>query len=132
MNMRKYELVVIIDPRMQKAEIDETVSSIYSLLWDALLDKDEIWMLDLAYEISGNDRAYFLSVYFEADNELLNKIDSKLKLMNKVLRYFVYNMWAWEKFLKYHEINKFFEDSEEERKRQENESAFVDMDVMSK
>lgn len=125
--MNKYELVVLVDPKMNKDDIKTVISNIEWIIWDNILDRDDIGILDLAYEVSWNDRAYFLSLFFSWDNDLLSTINYKLKLMESVIRYFIYSMSSSEKFLKYYDINKTFEDAEE-KKKEETEKAFKDLD----
>ncbi|MBS8121794.1 30S ribosomal protein S6 [Candidatus Vampirococcus lugosii] len=125
--MNKYELVVLVDPKMNKDDIKTVISNIEGIIGDNILDRDDIGILDLAYEVSGNDRAYFLSLFFSGDNDLLSTINYKLKLMESVIRYFIYSMSSSEKFLKYYDINKTFEDAEE-KKKEETEKAFKDLD----
>lgn len=110
--MNRYELVAIIDPRMQKDDIVSTISEIESIIGNLIIDKDDIWMLDLSYPIKWNDRAYFLSLFIEGDNDLLKKIDEKLRLMKSVIRFHIYAMRQNDKFLKYAEVNKQFEESQ--------------------
>ncbi len=130
--MNRYELVVLIDPKMKKEDTQKFIGEIEEMLWKTIAEKDEIWMLDLVYTIKWYDTAYFLSIYFESDPSLVSDLNQKLRLKKKILRFFVYKLRPEEKYLKYHEVNKMFEESEEERKKQENEKAFKELDSVQK
>lgn len=130
--MQRYELVVLIDPKLNKEDIAEAIKNIEWTLWDSIKQKDEIGFLDLVTEIKSNNRAYFLSYEIEIDTDLMKSADAELKLMKPVLRYFFYKMAKNEIFFKFAEMSKKFEVSEEESRKQKDLQAFKEMDAISR
>lgn len=130
--MTKYELVIMIDSKMSKKDNAQLQADVESLFSWKILEKDDIWILDLAIEVGWSKKAYFVSYYLELDVNDLNSIRTELQLTKWVLRHVFFKLWANEKFLQFKDINKMFEVTQEERKLQENEKAFQDMDTISK
>ncbi len=130
--MRTYELVALIDPRQKKEDIDALKKELQDLLGDRIKETDDIGMLELAYTIKDNDRAYFVSYYIDAEESFVNEATEELKLKRQILRFFFYRMKPSDKFLKFDEVNKMFEKSEEEKEKEENENAFKDMENLTK
>ncbi len=130
--MNKYELVVLIDTRMKKEDIDACIKEVESLLSDSFKEKDDIWILDLVHPVKWNDRAYFVSYMLEIDSKDIQSIEKQIKLNSSIVRHVFFRMDSEEEFLKYDEINKQFQLTEEEKAEKENENAFQDFEKMNK
>ncbi|MEF2175278.1 MAG: hypothetical protein V3575_02300 [Candidatus Absconditabacteria bacterium] len=117
---------------MSKKDTVQIQSDIEGLFSGKILEKDDIGILDLAIEVGGSRKAYFISYYLELDTADINKIKGELKLTKGLLRHVFYKLGAREKFLQFKDINKMFEVTQEEKKLKENEKAFQDMDTISK
>lgn len=126
--MFKYELVILVDQGMSKADIDTTISWVEKMLWNSILEKDDIWLLDLQSKINWNSRSYFVSYYLNLESSKLVELKNDLSLTKWIVRFFFYKMWNNEKFLKFKEVNSAFKLTQEEKKKQDNERAFKDMD----
>jgi len=130
--MAKYEFVALIDPTLSNDTIKEIVGKIKSYFEWKIVDEDEIWMLELAYPINKNDRAYFVSYLLELDPKEVNQLRDEIRLIKGVMRFFFYKMWPKEKFLKFAEVNKQFEMTEEEKAAEANRQAFQEADAVEK
>ncbi len=116
--MKKYDLVLLLDHEVKKEEREKFLSEFEALLKSKVLEKDEIGLLDLVYELNekkGKDRAYFLSYYVELDNETLELIKKTLLYNKLVLRYKIFVMDKSQKFFKYADLVKKMEDEIESR-----------------
>ena len=129
--MARYEFVGLIDPTLPMDSIKEKVEQIKKILWN-IVDEDEIWFLDLVYPINKNDRAYFVSYLVELDPSEVDKKKKEISIIKGVMRLFFYKMGPKDRFLKFHEVNKQFEMTEEEKAAEANRQAFQDADAVEK
>ena len=129
--MAKYEFVGIIDPTLSNDTIKDLKEKIKSLLWN-IEDEDDIGLLELVYPINKNDRWYFVSYLVDLDPKKVNELRDEIRLMKGVMRFFFYKMGPKDKFLKFAEVNKQFELTEEEKAAQANAAAFQDADAAVK
>ena len=130
--MNRYELVILVDTRLPQESMMGVIDTIEKLFWTDIKLKDDIWMLDLAYNIESNTRAYFVSYDLNIDPARLWEIRRTMMLTKWLLRYSLYKMADNEKFLLFKDVSKMFELSEDEKLKQDNEKAFQDMDSWSK
>lgn len=121
----KYEFVWIIDPNYSMDDIKNILNEIKTKL-ENVIDEDDIGFLDLVYEIKWNRRWYFISYLVEIDPLKVEEKIKDISLIKWVMRCFMYKMRPFEKYLKFHEINKRFELTEEEKKQEANKNAFED------
>jgi len=110
--MQRYELVFILDASLTDAKRQEITSKVEETLWSWILEKDEIWLLNLKYKlgwVSSYDKAYFYSYFVEIQAKELGEI-KKLFLYNKsILRYAFYKMSKTAKFLNFKNVNEELE-----------------------
>ena len=123
--MAKYEFVGLIDPTLSTDTIKERVEDIKKILGN-IIDEDEIGFLELVYPIEKNDRAYFVSYLVEMEPSEIAEKKKQISLLKWVMRFFFYKMGPKDKFLKFHEVNKQFEMTEEEKVAEANRQAFQD------
>jgi ribosomal protein S6 len=129
--MAKYEFVGLIDPTLPNDSIKKLVNDIKNILGN-IVDEDEIWYLDLVYPINKNQRAYFVSYLVEMEPSEVAEKKKDISLLKWVMRFFFYKMGPKDKFLKFHEVNKQFEMTEEEKAAEANRQAFQDADSVEK
>ncbi len=129
--MAKYEFVWLIDPTLPMETIKQRVEEMKSILGN-IVDEDEIGFLDLVYPINKNNRAYFVSYLVELEPSEVSKKRKEISLLKWVMRLFFYKMGPKDKFLKFHEVNKKFEMTEEEKAAEANRQAFQDADSVEK
>jgi len=123
--MAKYEFVGLIDPTLSTDTIKERVEDIKKILGN-IIDEDEIGFLELVYPIEKNDRAYFVSYLVEMEPSEIAEKKKQISLLKWLMRFFFYKMDQKDKFLKFHEVNKQFEMTEEEKVAEANRQAFQD------
>lgn len=130
--MRRYEFVALLDSHLPSEEVENLKKELENTFGDSIVEKDDIGLLSLAYEVKWRDRAYFVSYYLDLDPSSITEMKKDISLKSGVLRFFFYKMNKNEEFLKFHEVNKQLEMTEEEKQQQEKEGAFQDMDNQSK
>lgn len=86
--MRDYEAVLILDPRLDEASMQQAVERITG----AITAKGELTKLDtwgrrrLAYEIRHLGEGYYLIARFKGDSALVDELDHLLKVGEEYLR----------------------------------------------
>jgi ribosomal protein S6 len=131
LQMAKYEFVGLIDPTLPMDSIKEKVEEIKKILGN-IVDEDEIGFLDLAYPINKNDRAYFVSYLIDVEPNQIDELRKQMSIMKGLMRFFFYKMGPKDKFLKFAEVNKKYEMTEEEKAEEANRQAFQDADSVEK
>lgn len=95
--MNVYELVVVIDASLKKADIDAVKTKVESLV--TVVATDDIGLLTTVYPMRGNPQAYYVSYHVEVDPKDLPAIQGKLQLDQGIIRFFFYRMQPNEKFM---------------------------------
>ena len=67
--MRKYEVMVVIDPVLEDAKKDETVEAVQAIIAaDGEVEKVDVWgMRKLAYPINKKDEGYYAVIEFQGN-----------------------------------------------------------------
>lgn len=130
--MNRYELVLLVDTRLPQESMMGVIENVEKMLGTNVRQKDDIGMLDLAYGIEWNNRAYFVSYDVNLDPTKIIEFKRTLSLTKGLLRFSLFKMAEADKFLLFSDVNKAFELSEDEKVKQDNEKAFQDMDSWSK
>lgn len=108
--MNRYELVVLVDSRLSNEEIESNIKLVDEILWKNLIEKDDMWLLDLEYNMNWADRAYFVSYFIDSDDTTMSVLRKHFFLnKEKILRYVFYKMSPKDEFLKYKDLQKKFE-----------------------
>lgn len=104
---KRYELVVVIDPVLTadqmsalKAKVVETVGGV--------LETDDIGLLPLAYQVKGQQQAYFVSWCLELDPAQVTTYSQELRITRGIQKFFFYSL-GQQKFLKFADINKMYD-----------------------
>lgn len=119
--MKKYDLVLLLDHEMKKEDREQFLSDLEAKIKDNIVDKDEIGLLDLKYELNekkGKDRAYFVSYYLQLDHDAMELIKQSLLYNKSVLRYSIFAMGESQEFFKYNELQKTLEKIIDGRQKQ--------------
>lgn len=88
--MRTYELTYIIPEKFDEKEIPQISEKVKKLLPDGKIIKENSWgRRQLAYPISKNKFGYYVTLVFETEPENIEKIISKLKLEETIIRYLI-------------------------------------------
>lgn len=130
--MTKYELVVVLDPRLSKDDTASLVQTIETEFAKGFEIKDDMGLLDLESPIDGNERAYFISYLVALDPTQISQTKRVLGITKWILRSGIYKLSTHEKFLTFAQVNKMFEMSDEEIQKKVNENAFKSIDSESK
>jgi len=92
MNTKKYELIVIFDPKLDPEKTTELEKLIKQLLGKSEVEtgKINIWgKKDLAYPIKKQTKGIYIDMQMEGDGIRLGEIAKQAKMMPEILRYLV-------------------------------------------
>lgn len=87
---RRYELVLIVDPRLDEQAINATIDRFVGIITDGggeALNVDHWGRRKLAYEISHLEDGYYVLADVVADPGTMTELDRVLKLADEVMRH---------------------------------------------
>lgn len=90
--MNKYELAVIFMPNLDdeaKASQLEKVQKYITRFGGTIEKVDEWGKRKLAYEINKTNEGFYYFIYFTADANAPSEIESRIRIMDSVLRYMI-------------------------------------------
>ncbi len=79
----KYELMVILDPKLTDKETKKTLGEIKALAEEnglSLVSEDDWGIRELAYKIQGHSRAYYVVMLFEGEGKGIPEFNKDLHL----------------------------------------------------
>ena len=88
--MNKYELCVVISAKIEddaRAEVLDKVKALVERAGGTISDIDEWGKKRLAYEIQKMNEGYYYFIHFEADGSVPAEIESRVRIMDNVIRY---------------------------------------------
>ena len=88
--MNKYELCVVVRAKLEdeaRAELVERIKDMISRHEGNVTDVDEWGKKRLAYEIEKMHEAFYYFIHFEAEPTAPAQIESRMRIMDGVLRY---------------------------------------------
>ena len=88
--MNKYELCVVVSAKLEddaRAELIERVKELITRFEGNVTDVDDWGKKRLAYEIEKMHEAFYYFVHFEAESAAPAQIESRIRIMDGVLRY---------------------------------------------
>ena len=108
--MKKYELVVIINPNIPKEEQNATIEAIESYLPNGYQTKDDMWVLKVFnFEPAGKNKlAYYVSYLVELEGQDITDIKKKLVFVKWLFRHVFFSITNKSVFVNYQEINQKF------------------------
>jgi small subunit ribosomal protein S6 len=91
---RHYELVLMLDPEAADADRDRVAEDVRKQIEAAgTLERADSWgMRKLAYEIRQRNEADYRYYRFEAETELLQRLDHSLKIADGTLRFRIFKV----------------------------------------
>lgn len=107
MSKNYYELTYIITPVLEEDEVKKTIEKVNSFLKEQQAEIEEVneWGLKrFAYEMEDKSSGYYVNLYFEADGQIIEKLERFFKLEDNVLRFLV--LRYDNKMLKHRELQK--------------------------
>ena len=88
--MNKYELAVVVNAKLEdeeRAAVLEQVKGLVTRFGGVIADVDEWGKKTLAYEIQKMREGYYYFIHFEADASVPAEIESRIRIMDNVIRY---------------------------------------------
>ncbi|MDP9187866.1 MAG: 30S ribosomal protein S6 [Actinomycetota bacterium] len=91
---RHYELVLMLDPETADEARDGLADEVKAAIEQAgTLDRADTWgMRKMAYEIERRQEADYRYFRFQAENELLERLDHNLKIADGALRFRIFRV----------------------------------------
>jgi small subunit ribosomal protein S6 len=88
--MRRYETIFIIRPDVGEPQIKDIIKRFEGITTSGsgeVIETEEWGFRELAYQIKGQRRGYYVRLDYAADAAVMNEIERNLKLQDTVLRY---------------------------------------------
>lgn len=107
--MRKYELVIVLNARIAEQEHAAAVKEVEGYLWDAVVQKDDIWTIDASYDMhrkKWNNKVYLISYLLEMDATKVAELKAQMKYTKWLERHFFYSMSNTDVYMTYAETQK--------------------------
>jgi ribosomal protein S6 len=109
----RYELVVVIDPALTADQITTLKDKIIALV-GSVVDTDDIGLLPLAYQMSGQSQAYFISWLLALHTDKVSEISRELRITKWVLKFVFYSLHPKQDYLKFADLHAMFTTIQEE------------------
>ena len=90
--MRKYEIMFIVRPDMEEAEINKTAESLKKVLEDGnakMVEEKNMGQRELAYEIKKFKTGYYYLFVVEATPETVAEFDRVVRINENLLRHLI-------------------------------------------
>lgn len=90
--MNKYELAVVVSAKLEdeaRADVIEKVKALITRFGGNVTDVDEWGKRRFAYEIQKMKEGFYYFIQFEAESSAPAEIESRIRIMDNVLRYLV-------------------------------------------
>lgn len=87
--MKKYEIMFIVKPTLEEAQIKSAYEDMKKLLTDNnanILEEKEMGQKELAYEIKKNKTGYYFLLTVEAPKEAINEFTRIVNISDTVIR----------------------------------------------
>ena len=88
--MNKYELALVVNAKIEdeaRNKIVEDVKGLVTRFGGTITDIDEWGKKKLAYEIQKMSEGFYYFIYFEAESSAPGEIESRIRIMENVLRF---------------------------------------------
>lgn len=90
--MNKYEIMFIVKPDMEEAEIKKTADTMKKVLTDKkakFVSEKEMGQKELAYEINKFKTGYYFLFVVESDSTAIEEFDRVVRINENLLRHLV-------------------------------------------
>ena len=87
--MKKYEVMYIIRPNLEEANVKaviETISKLFTDMKSTIAETKEIGLKDLAYEIAGFKKGYYVWQLVEANKEAVAEFSHIARINEDIIR----------------------------------------------
>ena len=88
--MNKYELALVLSAKIEddaRAALLERVKDLVTRVGGTITEVDEWGKRKLAYEIQKMSEGYYYFLRFDAESNVPGEIESRIRIMDNVLRY---------------------------------------------
>ena len=88
--MRKYEVMYILHPTLEKEKVEELIQKFSSLVdkFEGKVEKiSRCGKKNFAYPIEGEKRGYYVVMNFSGTPKTVKELDNSLRLTDEVLRH---------------------------------------------
>lgn len=83
---RKYEVMLLLNPNMEKDALDKLVSSIETKLGGNIVKKEDWGVKELAYKIEKSRKAYYVLYYVETTSENIQSLKEMIAITKDIIR----------------------------------------------
>lgn len=93
--MRTYEALYIIAPTLDDDAIQAVTAGVETLITSngGVIARSELWgRRKLAYEVKKHSEGFYVLLRFEADPELIKKLDNMFKLSETIIRHLLLHL----------------------------------------
>ena len=88
--MKKYELAVVVSAMIEddaRTAVVDKCKALVERFGGQIADVEEWGKKKLAYEIQKMTEGYYYFIHFESDGTAISEIDSRIRIMDGVIRY---------------------------------------------
>ena len=88
--MNKYELALVVNAKIEdeaRNKVVEDVKSLVTRFGGTITDVEEWGKKKLAYEIQKMSEGFYYFIHFEAESSAPSEIESRVRIMENVLRF---------------------------------------------
>lgn len=83
---RKYEVMLLLNPTMEKAALEKLISDIEAKLGGNIVKKEDWGVKDLAYKINKSRKAYYVLYYVETTSENVQALKEMIAVTKDIIR----------------------------------------------
>jgi len=90
--MNKYEIMFIVRPDMEEAEIKKTAEEMKKVLEDGkatFVEEKSMGQRELAYEVKKFNTGYYFLYVVEADSKTIDEFDRVVRISENVIRHLI-------------------------------------------
>ena len=90
--MNKYEIMFIVRPDMEEAEIKKTAEDMKKVLTDGkatIVEEKNMGQRELAYEVKKFKTGYYFLFVVEAESEVIDEFDRVVRINESVIRHLI-------------------------------------------
>lgn len=83
---RKYEVLLLIKPELNKDELKELISQVEEKLGGKIKSKEEWGIRELAYKIDKDTKAFYVHYYIETTPEAIDALKALIAVEKNIIR----------------------------------------------
>ena len=90
--MIKYEIMFIVRPDLEAAEIKNQLAAVKKVLADEkakLVDEKDMGQKELAYEVKKFNTGYYFLLVAEAETKAINELEHTIKINENIIRHLI-------------------------------------------